>query len=258
MHDMQDEAGTPLTTDAPPHDAPAPDQVQGRSRLFALLGGMGVLTLALDQGSKEWALASLTPGVPRELLGEALRLNLIRNPGAAFSLGDGVTWLLTLVAIAIVIWVGRAARRVGSTAWAVTLGMLLGGAIGNLIDRIFREPGFGRGHVVDFIDYFGLFIGNVADIAIVVAAAFGAILAFRGVPLEGVVHGRHEAEGSDASYAADVTEGPGDSVHVLDGHVAGSDTSVRDEASSPRGHVDVATPVTPEVDDSPEGTAARG
>ena len=77
------------------------------------------------------------------------------------------------------------------------------GITGNLVDRLVRPPGFGRGHVVDFIDYFGLFIGNVADIVIVVAAAFGAILAFRGVPLEGGVHGRHEAEGSDASYAAD-------------------------------------------------------
>ncbi|KGN38417.1 signal peptidase [Knoellia subterranea KCTC 19937] len=150
--------------------------------------------MVLDQGSKIWALAALTPGQPVDLLGPILRLNLIRNPGAAFSLGDGVTWLLTLVALGIVIWVGGAARRVGHRWWAVTLGMLLGGAIGNLIDRILREPGFGRGHVVDFIDYFSLFIGNVADIAIVVAAGLGAILAFRGIPLEGVQHGRHEAE----------------------------------------------------------------
>ncbi|KGN33127.1 signal peptidase [Knoellia sinensis KCTC 19936] len=156
--------------------------------------GVGVLTLALDQGTKVWALASLTPGVPQDLVGSALRLNLIRNAGAAFSLGDGVTWLLTLVALAIVIWVGRAALRVGHRGWAVTLGMLLGGAIGNLIDRIFREPGFGRGHVVDFIDYFGLFIGNVADIAIVVAAGLGAVMALRGIPLEGVTHGRHEVD----------------------------------------------------------------
>ncbi|GGB88946.1 hypothetical protein N798_08430 [Knoellia flava TL1] len=152
-----------------------------------------MLTLVLDQGSKIWALDALTPGQPRDLLGPVLRLNLIRNPGAAFSLGDSVTWLLTLVALGIVVWVGRAATRVGHGGWAVTLGMLLGGAIGNLIDRILRAPGFGRGHVVDFIDYFGLFIGNVADIAIVVAAAFGAVLALRGIPLEGVTHGRHEA-----------------------------------------------------------------
>lgn len=193
MHAMQDETGTPLTSSPQSTPAPAPDDRQGRSRLFALLVGVGVLTLVLDQGSKIWALGALTPGQPRDLLGSVLRLNLIRNPGAAFSLGDSVTWLLTLVALGIVVWVGRAATRVGHGGWAVTLGMLLGGAIGNLIDRVLRAPGFGRGHVVDFIDYFGLFIGNVADIAIVVAAAFGAVLAMRGIPLEGVTHGRHEA-----------------------------------------------------------------
>ncbi len=194
---MQDEIGTPLTPSAQSTTVPAPDQVQGRSRLFRLLVGVGLLTLVLDQGSKVWALGALTPGEPRELVGSLLRLNLIRNPGAAFSLGDGVTWLLTLVALGIVGWVGRAATRVGHRGWAVTLGLLLGGAIGNLVDRILREPGFGRGHVVDFIDYFGLFIGNIADIAIVGAAGFGAVLAVRGVPLEGVTHGRHEADGAD-------------------------------------------------------------
>lgn len=210
MHAMQDETGTPLTPSAPSTTAPAPDQVQGRSRLFALLLGIGILTLALDQGSKIWALGALTPGEPRDLIGPVLRLNLIRNPGAAFSLGDGVTWLLTLVALGIVVWVGRAARNVGHRAWAITLGMLLGGAIGNLIDRLLREPGLGRGHVVDFIDYFGLFIGNVADIAIVVAAILGAILALRGIPLDGVVHGRHEASegGAPGPDGAPGSDGP--------------------------------------------------
>ncbi|WP_436007351.1 signal peptidase II [Knoellia sp. LjRoot47] len=203
MHAMQDETGTPLTSSPPSTPAPAPDDRQGRSRLFALLIGVGVLTLVLDQGSKVWALGALTPGEPRDLLGPVLRLNLIRNPGAAFSLGDSVTWLLTIVALGIVVWVGRAATRVGHSGWAVTLGMLLGGAVGNLIDRILRAPGFGRGHVVDFIDYFGLFIGNVADIAIVVAAAAGAVLALRGIPLEGVTHGRHETP-EDSAGSDDV------------------------------------------------------
>ena len=125
MHAMQDETGTPLTPSPQSPPAPAPDQVQGRSRLFALLVGVGLLTLALDQGSKVWALAALTPGEPRDLLGPVLRLNLIRNAGAAFSLGDGATWLLTIVALGIVVWVARAARRVGHRWWAVTLGMLV-------------------------------------------------------------------------------------------------------------------------------------
>ena len=93
MHAMQDERGASLTPSPQSPSAPAPDSVQGRSRLFALLVVIGVLTLALDQGSKIWALTALTPGEPRDLLGPVLRLNLIRNAGAAFSLGDGATWL---------------------------------------------------------------------------------------------------------------------------------------------------------------------
>ncbi|WP_084109024.1 signal peptidase II [Knoellia aerolata] len=200
---MQDETGTPLTPSPQSTTAPARDQVQGRSRLFTLLVGVGVLTLVLDQASKVWALSALTPGQPRELVGSLLRLNLIRNPGAAFSLGDGVTWLLTLVALGIVVWVGRAAIRVGHRGWAITLGLLLGGAVGNLVDRVLRSPGLGRGHVVDFIDYFGLFIGNIADIAIVGAAGYGAVLAVRGIPLEGVTHGRHEAHHGDGDEGSD-------------------------------------------------------
>lgn len=214
MRAMQDETGTPLSADTTTSTAPAPENVRGRSRLFALMTVAGVITLAIDQGSKIWALATLTPGVPRDLVGSLLRLNLIRNPGAAFSLGGGVTWLLTIVALGIVAWVLLAARRIGHTGWAVTLGILLGGAIGNLVDRIFRAPGFGRGHVVDFIDYFGLFIGNLADVAIVVAAAVGAVLSLRGIPLEGVVPGRHENDDTTDDITADPapehSEQPGD------------------------------------------------
>jgi signal peptidase II len=76
-------------------------------------------------------------------------------------------------------------RRLGSRGWAVALGMLLGGAVGNLADRLAREPGFGRGHVVDFLDYAGFFVGNVADIAIVAAAALIVLLSLRGVGLDG-------------------------------------------------------------------------
>ncbi|MGG5257600.1 signal peptidase II [Phycicoccus avicenniae] len=190
---MQDEAGAPLTG-ADPTPTPTPDpSPQGRGRLRALLLTLAVVTLVLDQGTKAWALAGLTPGQPVDLVGSAIRLNLIRNPGAAFSLGDGSTWVLTLVSLVILGWVVVGARRVDNRAWAVPLGLLLGGAVGNLVDRLVREPGPGRGHVVDFIDYFGWFIGNVADIAIVVAAGIIMVLAYRGVPLGS----RHRAEHAD-------------------------------------------------------------
>ncbi|GGL22098.1 signal peptidase II [Phycicoccus endophyticus] len=180
---MQDLPGTPLSAAEPDRPPARPHPPRGRSR--AVLGLLAVLVLVLDQASKAWALAALTPGQPVDVLGRVLRLSLIRNPGAAFSLGDGATWVLTLVSLAILGWVLLGVRRVAGLPWSIALGLLLGGALGNLLDRLVREPGPGRGHVVDFIDYAGLFVGNVADIAIVTAAGIIMVLAYRGVPLGG-------------------------------------------------------------------------
>jgi len=193
MHDMQDQTGAPLTA---AHDVRVhPAYRQGlRRRLFTILVWVAVLTLAADQATKAWALRALVPGEPVNIVGSAIRLNLIRNAGAAFSIGHGATWALTLVACAVLIFTVVTARRLGSLAWAWALGLLLGGAIGNLVDRLVRPPGPGRGHVVDFIDYFGWFIGNLADVAIVGAAIFIGTLAMRGMGVDGSRphHGRHE------------------------------------------------------------------
>jgi signal peptidase II len=166
-----------------------------RRGLFGLLVVVAVVSYAADQLTKIWALAALVPGDPVDIVGEYIRLNLIRNPGAAFSIGNGATWVLTLIAFAVLVFILVTARRLGSVGWAWALGMLLGGSVGNLTDRMLREPGPGRGHVVDFIDYFGLFIGNVADIFIVGAAILIALLAVRGIGVDGVrpERGRHEA-----------------------------------------------------------------
>jgi signal peptidase II len=208
---MQDEAGTPLSP-ADPQPAPtqSPDPTSAnptsadptgpgarvsRRGLFGLLVVVAVVSYAADQLTKIWALAALVPGDPVDIVGEYIRLNLIRNPGAAFSIGNGATWVLTLIAFAVLVFILVTARRLGSVGWAWALGMLLGGSVGNLTDRMLREPGPGRGHVVDFIDYFGLFIGNVADIFIVGAAILIALLAVRGIGVDGVrpERGRHEA-----------------------------------------------------------------
>ena len=196
MHAMQDEAGASLTPvhPSPPVSATVIRPSGGRRRLYAVLLGLAVATLVLDQATKVWALAALTPGEPVDVLGSWIRLSLIRNPGAAFSLGESSTWLLTVVSVVILVWVVMGARRVGNLPWAIALGLLLGGAMGNLVDRFLREPGPGRGHVVDFINYFGWFIGNVADIAIVGAAAMIAVLAFRGTSLSGPVHHAEHAD----------------------------------------------------------------
>ncbi|HET9021375.1 MAG TPA: signal peptidase II [Ornithinibacter sp.] len=191
---MQDEAGAPLTAAEPTPSTPAPVLTGGRRRLYAVLLGLAAGVLLLDQASKVWALHALTPGEPVDVVGSLIRLNLIRNPGAAFSIGDGSTWILTAISLAILVWVVIGARKVANVPWAVALGLLLGGALGNLADRFFRPPGPGRGHVVDFIDYFGLFIGNVADIAIVVAAGLIMVLTYRGTSIGGPVHHPEHAD----------------------------------------------------------------
>ena len=150
-----------------------------------LLATLAVLTYLVDQVTKALAVAMLTDEPSKEIIGSFLRLTLIRNPGAAFSLGTGSTWLLTVIAVLVLVVVLRTSRRIGSLGWAWALGLLLGGALGNLTDRLVREPGIGRGQVVDFIDYNNLFIGNVADIAIVGAAVLIGLLAIRGVGVDG-------------------------------------------------------------------------
>jgi signal peptidase II len=204
---MQDEAGAPLIA-ADDQSPPSTEPSQHRRRLFLLLGATAVVAYLADQLTKVWALNGLVPGEPISVVGDLIRLNLIRNAGAAFSIGNGNTWVMTLIAFAVVFFIVRTASRIGSHAWAWAFGLLLGGSLGNLTDRMVREPGPGRGHVVDFIDYFGLFIGNVADIAIVSGAILIAILALRGIgvdgtrPHQGRHHGRHEPGHSVAEDGA--------------------------------------------------------
>ena len=156
-----------------------------RRRLLVAVAVLCSVVLVVDQLTKVWAEGALVDGERTPLIGDLLGLSLIHNSGAALSTATGMTWLLTIVATAVVVFVVRFARRIGSTGWAVALGLLLGGALGNLVDRFFREPGIARGRVVDFIAYGNVFIGNVADIAIVGAAGLIAILALRGIGLDG-------------------------------------------------------------------------
>ena len=195
---------------ATPHSARPDSRAATSGRLVRLTAVIAAVAYAVDQVSKAWALSALTGQPAQELLGPFLRLFLIRNPGAAFSVGTGSTWILTVLAVVIIVVVIRSARRLGSRRWALAFGLLLGGALGNLTDRLLREPGFGQGHVVDFIDYNGWFIGNVADIAIVGAAGLIGWLAFTGEGIEGdgaTGDRRDEADGSDKADKADGAEG---------------------------------------------------
>ncbi len=165
MHDMQAEAGTPLTP---------------RRRRTALVLALAAVWVLLDQLTKAWAERALADGEPVQVVGDLLRLHLTYNSGAAFSLGTGMTGILTMIASAIVLVVMWQAFKVRSLPWAIALGLLLGGAVGNLIDRYFRAPGPGQGHVVDFLRLPNFPIFNVADIGVTTAACLIALLALRG------------------------------------------------------------------------------
>ena len=152
-----------------------------------LLLGLAVLTVILDQTSKAIVVATMFEGQQITVINHVLYLIFVRNPGAAFSLVSGQTWIFSILAVTVtgvIIW---GIRRIRSRAWAVVFGLLLGGTLGNLIDRLFREPGFGIGHVIDFINMPWLMpaIFNVADIAISTSAVMLVILVLLGIGLDG-------------------------------------------------------------------------
>lgn len=155
-----------------------------RFALLALLFGIAAFVLVLDQFTKFLAVTFLEGHPPIAVIGELAGFTFYRNPGAALGLGAGITWVFPLIAVCVFVGILLLARKLGSRAWAIGLGLLLGGLFGNLADRLFREPGFLHGAVVDFIDL-SLFICNVADIAISAAAVTLVLVSLRGIDLDG-------------------------------------------------------------------------
>lgn len=195
-----------VNTEQSEPDQPDPDtgepagavRVPHPRRLLGLLFGVAAALLAVDVLTKVAAVANLEDQPPVELFGGAVYLVLVRNPGAAFSLATGMTWLLALLAIVVVGVIVWLAPKLRSRGWAVGLGLVLGGACGNLVDRLFREPGVLRGHVVDFVSLFAPDgsvwpVFNVADSAIVCGGALVVLLSLLGRDYDGTVH-RKERE----------------------------------------------------------------
>ncbi len=152
---------------------------------FGLLLSIAAVAWLVDLGTKVLAERQLADRGPVDLVGSLLRLNLTHNAGAAFSTGTSVTPVIAVFAVVAFAVVAYLAARVGTNGWAWTLGLLLAGIAGNLTDRIFRDPGPLRGHVVDFLQLPHWPIFNVADICINVAAALIVIQSLRGIPLRG-------------------------------------------------------------------------
>jgi signal peptidase II len=166
-------------------DVPAGLEVGVPHRRVGALIAVAVAIIALDIASKVTVVATLTNRAPIRLLGGFLKLRVDRNPGAAFSFAPGLTILFSLIAIAVIVVILRSSRRIRSLAWAITLGLLLGGATGNLIDRIFRSPGLFRGWVVDWIQVPHWPVFNLADSAIVCGGILAVLLSARGIRLDG-------------------------------------------------------------------------
>ena len=150
-----------------------------------MLALVAALVLALDVSTKVLVVAELEGRRVLELLGGQLLIRVSRNPGAAFSFAEGATVVFTAVAIAVIVVIIRVSGRLYSNGWALSLGLLLGGATGNLVDRLLRTPGPGRGAVVDFIDFQVYPSFNVADSAIVVGGLLAVVLSFRGIEVDG-------------------------------------------------------------------------
>jgi len=156
-------------------------------RAIAALAFAAVCVYALDQVTKALVVAHLTYGQTVDVLGRTLQLHYVTNPGAAFSFAGGQTWIFSIVAAAVVVVIVVTARRIRSLWWAVLFGMLLGGALGNLTDRLVRAPGFGRGEVVDFLftPWMMPAIYNVADSFICISMGIFVLLTIRGINLDG-------------------------------------------------------------------------
>ncbi|MFF5443631.1 signal peptidase II [Streptomyces sp. NPDC012888] len=176
--------GTPEVGD---DTQPEPAQPKGRRRITALLV-VALLAYLLDLGSKMVVVAKLEHQPPIEVIGDLLKFEAIRNPGAAFGFGEAFTVIFTCIAATVIVVIVRLARKLYSLPWAIALGLLLGGALGNLTDRVFRSPGVFRGAVVDFIAPAHFAVFNLADSAIVCGGILIVVLSFRGLDPDGTVH----------------------------------------------------------------------
>jgi signal peptidase II len=161
--------------------APSP----ARPRQLGILLGVAVFVIAADVISKAVVVSRLAGKPPVHVIGTFLELVLTRNSGAAFNIGTSMTIVFTAIAAGVIFYILRTARNLRSLGWAVALGLLLGGATGNLLDRIFRAPGLFVGHVVDWIQLPHWPVFNLADSSVVCGGVLVALLALRGIGFDG-------------------------------------------------------------------------
>jgi len=146
------------------------------------LYGVAWFVWVLDLATKLWAVSTLSDRSNVKVLGDFFQLTLVRNPGAAFSIAEGATIFLTLFGFFVLAIIFYYSVKITSKGWSVVLGLAMGGILGNLVDRIFREPGVLRGHVIDWLQVPNFPVFNIADSAIVIAAGVSMLLSLRNIP----------------------------------------------------------------------------
>jgi signal peptidase II len=187
----------PLPADGPQPPARKPR----RALLLSLFAGFAVFAYVFDQLTKLWVTETMTEGERIPVLPPLLHWYYIRNSGAAFSIGENVTWVFTIIMAAVSVAILLQLRKLGSAWWALSLGLLLGGALGNLTDRLFREPSFAMGHVVDFIQLPNFAIFNIADSAVVSSVVIICLLTLRGIGLDGSHLGKRQHKAANGPAA---------------------------------------------------------
>jgi signal peptidase II len=166
--------------------------------VLVVLALVALAIYAFDQVAKYLIVKNIHENDTVNVLGTLLQFHFVKNSGAAFSLGTNVTWIFSIVAAAVVVFIVIYARRIRSFGWGILFGLLLGGTLGNLTDRLFREPSFGQGHVVDFVQVYGFpAIFNIADSAICISMVLFVILTIAGVGLDGRRHTKAKADAAD-------------------------------------------------------------
>ena len=218
---MSESGGAPDPTPEAPSQDPAasadePTEAPKGKPQVVLLALVAAFVLMIDAVSKALVVANMTDGQSVRLLGGLIYFSLIRNPGAAFSMATGMTWILAIVAIGVVVLIIKMAPKLRSPIWAVCLGLILGGALGNLMDRIFRSPGVLRGHVVDFVSLFGpdakyFAVFNLADAAITIGGIMLVVVTLFGIDFDGhrVSRGKRAAARTASGTGSSGTGGGG-------------------------------------------------
>jgi signal peptidase II len=197
-------------------------------RALVVLAIVALCVYAVDQITKFLVVKNLVEDEQVQVLGQLLQFRFVKNSGAAFSIGSGSTWIFSIVGVGVLIFVIWYAPKIKSVAWAVLFGLLLGGLLGNLTDRLLREPGFGVGHVVDFIQIPLLpAIFNMADVAIVSSMVLFIILTIRGVGLDG---SRHHGDDDGTGTTSSPDEGRAPTTQA--GETTDGDAPLRPESRS--------------------------